>query len=72
MKIQEIKDIAPKNGFKVGKIKKFETIRAIQKTKGNKDCYATKYILECNQIDCLWRTDCTNAFKGIAFGSKAQ
>jgi hypothetical protein len=61
MKIKDIREIARKNGVRVGRQNKIEIIRAIQKTEGNNDCLATPYVSECNQINCLWREDCMKA-----------
>jgi len=58
MKIQDIREIAKKNGVKSGKLDKTGLIRAIQKAEGNNACFATPYVRECNQINCLWREDC--------------
>jgi len=58
MKIQDIREIAKKNGVRVGKLNKIELIRAIQKAEGNSDCFAAPYVRECNQMNCLWREDC--------------
>ena len=57
MKIQDIREIAKKNGVRVRKLNKIELIRAIQKAEGNSDCFATPYVRECNQMNCLWRED---------------
>jgi hypothetical protein len=61
MKIQYIRDIARKNGIKVGRMNKIHFIRAIQKAEGNNDCFATAYVNNCNQMNCLWREDCVKS-----------
>jgi secreted Zn-dependent insulinase-like peptidase len=59
MKISDIREIAGNRGIKADKkANKIELIRAIQRTEGNSDCFATAYVLECNQFNCLWREDC--------------
>ncbi len=58
MKLQEIKEIAKRNGIKAGKMNKTELIRTVQRAEGNNDCFATSYVSDCNQINCLWREDC--------------
>jgi len=58
MKLQEIKSVAKRTGVSAGKMKKVELIRSIQRAEGNRDCYATAYANECNQMNCLWRDDC--------------
>ncbi len=58
MKIQDIREIAKKNGVRAGKLNKTDLIRAVQKAEGNNNCFATQYVRECNQTNCLWREDC--------------
>jgi Rho termination factor, N-terminal domain len=59
MKMQDLKEIAKKNGVKAGKMCKTDLVLAIQKAEGNCECFATPYVSECNQVNCLWRADCT-------------
>jgi len=63
MKMNDVRMIAKKKGIKTGKLGKTELIRTIQKVEGNYDCHATSYVQECNQINCLWRTDCMDAMQ---------
>jgi hypothetical protein len=63
MRIQEIREIEKKSGVRAGKLDKRELVRAIQKAEGNNDCFATPYVRECNQMNCLWREDCMKAGK---------
>jgi hypothetical protein len=58
MQIKKIREIAKKNGVNPGKMDRTELIRAIQRAEGNSDCFATPYVKECNQVNCLWRVDC--------------
>ena len=58
MKIQAIREIAKKKGVTAGKMEKTDLVRAIQRAEGNRDCFATQYVRECNQNSCLWRNDC--------------
>jgi hypothetical protein len=58
MQIKKIKEIAQKNGVTPGRMSRTELIRAIQRAEGNSDCFATMHFNDCNQINCLWRTDC--------------
>jgi len=58
VKISVIRDIAKSRGMKTGKMDKTELIRAVQREEGNHDCFATPYVRECNQLNCLWREDC--------------
>ncbi len=61
MHIKKIKDIAKKMDIIPGNMSKTELIRAIQKTEGNFDCFATIHVHDCNQTHCLWRADCKAA-----------
>ncbi len=61
MKISDIKEIASNKEVNIGKANKVELIRAIQRAEGNYDCFATPYVRECNQFNCLWREDCIKA-----------
>ncbi len=67
MTIQEVREIANRKGVETGKLKKTILIRAIQKVEGYSDCFATLYVSDCNQINCLWRGDCKKEFRKIAF-----
>lgn len=58
MNMPKIREIAKGKGVGTGKLKKTELVRAIQKAEGFSDCYATPYVRDCNQINCLWREDC--------------
>jgi hypothetical protein len=58
MKLTEIQKIAKKRGIKIlGKSKKVELIRIIQRAEGNFDCFGTA-MNYCDQLSCLWRKDC--------------
>ena len=58
MKIQTIRTIAKMLGVTVERQDKIELIKSIQRAEGNKDCFATRYVQECNQLNCLWLEDC--------------
>ncbi|MCM0080760.1 SAP domain-containing protein [Geomonas sp. Red32] len=58
MKVQEIKEIAQRMSIPVGKMKKTELIRTIQRTEGNNECFETGIAKVCGQEHCLWREDC--------------
>lgn len=58
MTLKEVKEAAKRLDVKVGKMKKDEIIRAIQKAEGNYDCFGSAVSGECTQMDCLWRKDC--------------
>jgi hypothetical protein len=58
MKIQDVKEIAKKQGVNAGKMNKTDLIRAIQKAEGNHACFDTASVQTCGQMNCLWRADC--------------
>lgn len=58
MQMKIIKDIAEKKGVTPGNMSRTELIRAIQRTEGYSDCFATTHVNECNQVNCMWRVDC--------------
>lgn len=58
MKLDEIRQIARERGIKTGKLKKDETIRAIQADEGNDTCFASGRVMLCGQAECLWREEC--------------
>jgi hypothetical protein len=58
MTMKDIREIAKQKGIKVGKVKKNELIRSIQKAEGNFDCFGTANLGDCTQVDCMWRSDC--------------
>ena len=59
MKLQEIREMARTVGLSsVGKKKKVDLVREIQRHEGNYDCFATAQARQCDQMGCLWRGDC--------------
>lgn len=61
MKLEEVRSIAKSRGIPLGKAKKAELIRMIQRDEGNLECFATVRNAECNQVECCWRADCFSA-----------
>jgi len=61
MTLKEVKEMAKQHDIKVGKMKKDEIIKSIQKAEGNFDCFGTALAGHCSQEDCLWREDCLSA-----------
>jgi hypothetical protein len=41
-----------------GKMRKGDLIRAIQSKEGNEPCFAAEWRVNCQQTQCLWRSDC--------------
>ncbi len=58
MRLEDVKVIAKERGIQPGKQKKADLIRAIQRTEGNEECYASGKAENCGQQGCLWRDDC--------------
>lgn len=58
MKMQEIKVIAVEKGIKPTRLKKADLIRSIQVQEGNFDCFGSASGGECDQLECIWMTDC--------------
>lgn len=58
MKIWIIMEIAKKKGIDPATMNKTELIRAIQRAEGHSECFGTKKINQCEQLDCIWRGDC--------------
>ena len=58
MKVQEIRSLARSHGVKTSRKNKIELIHAIQQTEGNFDCFATARDGYCDQLKCIWRSDC--------------
>ena len=57
MKLPEVKEKAKSMGIRIGKLNKSELIREIQRQERNTACFGVG-ITECEQIQCLWRSDC--------------
>ncbi|MDD2853874.1 MAG: SAP domain-containing protein [Desulfuromonadaceae bacterium] len=59
MKLEEIKVIAQLHSIKVGKLKKAELVRAIQKAEWNEPCFEVGKSATCGQTGCSWREICS-------------
>lgn len=59
MKLEEIKSIAQLYSIKVGKQKKSELVRAIQRAEGNEQCFEAGKSSLCGQNGCSWRDICS-------------
>jgi hypothetical protein len=58
MNLKDIKEMAKQKGIKVGKMRKHDLVRSIQRAEGNFSCFKTATLGECSQENCLWREDC--------------
>jgi hypothetical protein len=63
MNMQEIRGLARQYGIKPSHMSKTHLVRAIQQSEKNFDCYATATDGYCDQVNCLWRTDCFQSAK---------
>jgi hypothetical protein len=63
MQMQEIRTIAKNYGIKTARANKVELVRSIQVAEGNFNCFATAKDGICDQVGCIWRTDCFEAAK---------
>jgi hypothetical protein len=59
MKLEEIKSIAHLHSIKLGKLKKGELVRAIQKAEWNEQCFEVGKLASCGQVGCSWREICS-------------
>lgn len=58
MNIDKIREIARQHQINPDGLSHTDLIRSIQGEEGNVNCYATSYVSECGQNQCLWRSDC--------------
>ena len=59
MNIAEVRERSRRMGIGgAAKLRKGDTIRAIQRAEGNQDCFGASWRFECQQADCCWRQDC--------------
>jgi hypothetical protein len=54
MKMHDIIKVATKSGIKAWQANKTQLIKAIQKSEGNNDCFATSKLQSCGQYNS-WR-----------------
>jgi hypothetical protein len=58
MKFQEIQRMAKGMEINPYKTNKTDLIRGIQRRENNIDCYGTDRVSHCEELGCLWRSDC--------------
>lgn len=66
MNMQEVRGMAKGLGIKTSRMTKVNLIKAIQLSEGNFSCFASALDGDCDQQDCIWRSDC------FATAEKAQ
>lgn len=63
MLMPEIRKFAQKLGIKTSKLNKTVLVRKIQLAEGNFDCFASEAVNNCDQPECMWKTDCVKLAK---------
>ena len=58
MNMSEVRNRAKELGIAMGRIRKAELIRVVQRTEGNSECFGADWRFDCPRLDCCWRTDC--------------
>jgi hypothetical protein len=58
MRFQEIQTMAKGMGINTFRMKKTDIIQFIQREEDNIDCYGTERVAHCEELGCLWRSDC--------------
>jgi len=58
MRINQVREIARKQGIYTARMSKADIVRAIQRAEGNFDCFGSAVDGYCDQENCLWRKDC--------------
>jgi hypothetical protein len=58
MKFHEIQRMAKSMEIDSYRTKKTDLIRGIQRRENNIDCYGTDRVSHCEELECLWRSDC--------------
>jgi hypothetical protein len=58
MKLNGIRKMAKVMGINSSGMHKIELIRTIQRAEHNFDCYGTERVGRCQEMQCLWRSDC--------------
>ncbi len=69
MNMADVRSYARSRGVVPGSMRKGELIRTIQRREGNFDCFGTATAGICDQIHCLWRSDCFLAARKKDAGS---
>mgnify|MGYP000288224675 CR=1 FL=1 len=62
MTLQDIKKIAQQVGIPASGTK-VDLIKSIQRKEGNFDCFGTASTGFCDQLSCIWKTDCLKPSK---------
>lgn len=58
MNMKTIRHLAKTLKVESSQLSKTELIKKIQLAEGNFDCYGSASNGECDQVDCVWRSDC--------------
>jgi hypothetical protein len=58
MNFNEVRRMAKDLSVNTARMKKTDTIRAIQRAENNIECYATDRVNNCYEDLCLWKSEC--------------
>ena len=58
MRFQDVRKMAKGMCIYTYSMKKADIIRAIQGAENNIECYGTERVDTCQELGCLWRSDC--------------
>ncbi|NVM57961.1 MAG: SAP domain-containing protein [Desulfobacterales bacterium] len=61
MRFQDIQRMAKAMDINTYRMKKTDIIQAIQRKENNIDCYGTNRVESCEEVGCLWRSDCLSS-----------
>lgn len=64
MHINDVRKIAKRMSINTYGMGKAEMIRAIQRAEKNPECFGTDRVFVCDEMGCLWRSDCETHVKG--------
>jgi hypothetical protein len=63
MNMKQVREIAKDKGVKTGRLSKVKMVQLIQQVEGNFDCFASAIDGYCDQISCIWQTECFESAK---------
>lgn len=58
MRFQDIRKMAKSMDVNTYGMKKTDVIHAIQESENNIECYGTERVDTCQELECLWKSDC--------------
>jgi hypothetical protein len=70
MNMKTIRHLAKTLKVDTAQLSKTDLIKKIQLAEGNFDCYGSATSGECDQPDCVWRSDCLS--ESVLASAQAQ